>query len=345
MVNIRVAAPVDSDALVQLTALTAMKGTISLRIDREPDFFALLKERGDYTVFIAEDGIEVIGSLSIACQKSYINGKAASVYYLGDLKVHPAYLKSTVAYRLLRAMQAYLLSITADLLLCTAALGNGSAMPLFKGRAGFHKFKQFTTFSVFQILPKKAKTLPGYGFYDNSSLLAAFYAEMYKRYVLSPAVFLNGCINFACEIEQNIKAAVSLYDPTPLKQNVVVDYPLGVAIMLNILKKLKPLLGLGPIPQKNEPLRILYIKHYGFMPGFETAFLNLLDRTRNYAFVNNYHFVSIAIDEKDKSLLSIVKPRSRFVFRSAALLASLHSNTSIVESICGGLCFEDYSLI
>ena len=39
----------DSEALIELTRLAPMKGRISLRIDRKPDFFSLLKERGDYT--------------------------------------------------------------------------------------------------------------------------------------------------------------------------------------------------------------------------------------------------------------------------------------------------------
>ena len=40
---IRDATPKDSGKLLELTALTPMKGTIGLRIDRQPDFFSLLR--------------------------------------------------------------------------------------------------------------------------------------------------------------------------------------------------------------------------------------------------------------------------------------------------------------
>ena len=45
-VEIREAVETDNEALLALTRATPMDGTISLRIDRDPDFFALLRLRG-----------------------------------------------------------------------------------------------------------------------------------------------------------------------------------------------------------------------------------------------------------------------------------------------------------
>jgi hypothetical protein len=345
MINIRRGTHADSDALIKLTGLCPMKGIISLRIDREPDFFLLLQERGDYWVLVAEEKNRIIGSLSVACQNTFIKGKAAPVYYLGDLKVHPDFSKSLAAYRLLREMHTQLSAIHADMVLCTAAFGNDAVMSFFKGRASLPAFTEVTTFSVFQILPGKIKGMSGQVCNFDEARLMAFYEDVYAKYAYRPAIHLSRCNHFVYAEEGIMRAAVSTFDAAPLKQNIVLNYPASIAFMLNILRKLGPLLGLSQIPRKNESLRILYVKHFGFAEGFEKSFLTLINQVRNYGFEKGYHLISIAIDEKDKALTGLIKRKSQVVFRSVALLASLNNNKCVVDEICKGLCFEDYSLV
>lgn len=47
MYSIRVARKEDNEELIQLAKLSPVKGTISLMIDRQPDYFALAEERGE----------------------------------------------------------------------------------------------------------------------------------------------------------------------------------------------------------------------------------------------------------------------------------------------------------
>src|ERR1700756_4583919 len=88
-IAIRPATDADNDALLRLTRATPMGGRIALRIDREPDFFALLRARGATVVYVATHDEEVIGCLSAAIHSSYVRGTLERIAHVGDMKVHP----------------------------------------------------------------------------------------------------------------------------------------------------------------------------------------------------------------------------------------------------------------
>jgi hypothetical protein len=66
MIKIREALPSDNEGLLQLTSVTPMKGQISIRIDRNPDFFRLLSMRGQSKTLIAEQSGTLAGCFSVS---------------------------------------------------------------------------------------------------------------------------------------------------------------------------------------------------------------------------------------------------------------------------------------
>src|SRR4051812_34109930 len=103
--TIRDAVPKDSDKLLELTALTPMKGTIGLKIDRQPDFFKLLQLSEAYILLIAESNSQEITGC-VAATKSYIclEDNQIPAYHLRDLKIHPKYTGSMLSYLLVKKM-------------------------------------------------------------------------------------------------------------------------------------------------------------------------------------------------------------------------------------------------
>jgi predicted N-acetyltransferase YhbS len=114
-IEIREVGETDNEALLALTRSTPMAGSISLRIDRDPDFFALLRLRGEEKVFVAVQGCEVIGCISAALRTAYISGVPETVAYVGDMKVHPRFSGTRVALRLIQTLEAHLRSVGIDL--------------------------------------------------------------------------------------------------------------------------------------------------------------------------------------------------------------------------------------
>lgn len=347
---IRDAVPEDSDQLLELTALTSMKGAIGLRIDRQPDFFKLLHLSESFIVLVAENNLQQIAGC-FSATKSYmsIEEEKSVVYYLRDLKVHPKYSGSMLAYSLVKKMYKRLLKEGADILCCTMAGGNNAVIPFFQGRAGIPAFTEVAKYNVYQLLPSYNSKLPADETPADKSALADFFNKSFRKFSLNPykifAGELNDCINFSAVKNNNVDAAIAAFDAFPYKQNIVTGYSISVTVILAALRFIKLFFRFPALPKKNIPLRIIYAKFYACSKGKEQVLKNLIQQLRNYAFKNNYHLVAVPADEKDIEMNKLFKPLSRFVFKTVLLVTSLQKNEDAINRIKQGICFEDYSLV
>jgi len=336
----------DGPGLTQLASQVGMSGKIGLLISRDPDFFSLLDRRGSYTVWIAEDDEgKIIGSFSETKQFLFINGKKRRISYLADLRVLPQYQGGTLAFRLVNRMRDELIKEEVDLLYCTTAEGNRQVRDFFDGRMSIPLFRKLGTFMVRQLIPAQHKSTNGSSLASDQEL-HNFYESFYSNYKFHPPLDeFSHCIHFISRKGKEIEAAISVTDPSDLKQHVLVHYPFMVSVSLKLLRLAKAFMPLPSLPSKGKPLRILYARYIGYKPGLETELADLIGQVRNYAFKNNYHLISIALDEKDKALGDIISPKSRFLFRSDAWIASLQRNYKLLEEISSGMLYEDYSLV
>lgn len=95
---IRDARPSDNKQLIALASACPMRGDVSLRMDRGPDFFALNRLEGDrWKVGVAERGGAIVGCVAISERRAFVNGRESRTGYVGDLKVHPAHRDMTIA--------------------------------------------------------------------------------------------------------------------------------------------------------------------------------------------------------------------------------------------------------
>ncbi|HYK44211.1 MAG TPA: GNAT family N-acetyltransferase [Parafilimonas sp.] len=348
--TIRDAIQNDSDKLIELTALTPMKGIIGLRIDRKPDFFKLLRLGDSYLALVATTiENDIVGFFAAVRTRLCLSGKETIAWYVRDLKVHPAYKGSSVGFRLVKTMQARLNEVNADILCCTVAAGNDLVVPFFEGRTGIPEFIKLSDFHVYQLLPARVKKneIKNLSVVNNS--LTGFFEKFFKRYSYYPMAYTEeppeGSIMLTeCEGE-TVNAAIVAFDGQAYRQNVVTSYSWMIAALLAALKFLKLFLPLAPLPGKNEPLKMVYARWYAFAKGKEKAFTVLLKRLRHYAFDNGYHFVCIAVNAADHEVVRMVKPMSSFVFKSSVMIASLKNDHSLLNDMRNGLSYEDYAIV
>ncbi|MGE5106218.1 MAG: hypothetical protein ACM3H8_01640, partial [Sphingobacteriales bacterium] len=116
-------------------------------------------------------------------------------------------------------------------------------------------------------------------------------------------------------------------------------------IILRSLSWLKKILPLPAVLQKGEPVRVLYMRYFGYQPCQEEKFQVILKKIRNDAYQNGFHFVSFTVHEKDMAVERLIKPQSTFTFLSLGFITSLNNNSSLLKSIITGIPFEDYSLV
>jgi hypothetical protein len=347
--TIRNAVPEDSEKLIELTSLAPMKGTIGLRIDRQPDFFRLLHLSESFITLVAENNRQqIIGCFAATKNKMRIGDDVRDVYYLRDLKIHPGHKGGILAYSLVKNMYATLLQKGADILCCTMASGNDAVVPFFEGRAGIPAFKEVAKYNVYQILPSYNAKFSGTQAGNDKNLLADFFNKQFMPFTLKPCEIspdeLEDCINFSTVDEHGVAAAIAAFDPLFCKQNIVTHYSFSIGVLLKTLRLLKYFVRLPSLPEKYVPLKIIYAKYLAFA-GSESCLKKVIRQLRHYAFNKDYHLIAIAVDEKDTGMNKLLKPLSRFVFKTSLLVTSLKKNDSLISTIKQGKCYEDYSLV
>ncbi len=347
---LRVATEADNYELAQLSRLTPMEGTISVCIMRQPDFFKMLYRMGQPHVIVAEENKKIIGCVSIVKEEVILLNKPETLYYLCDLKVHPQHRNKKVATELSFAMHQYLLKQNADWLFSTVANKNFKVMPLFNGKAGIKNVEIAGKYIILQLIPKKGNIInTQYSVveYKEEAKIIDLHRQFALRYslhsVIEPELYKD-CFHFAALRNGEPIAIISLIDPKELKQNVLIKIPWYYKIALSFLRITKPLLNTPYMPHSGESIRILYIKEFSFLPENEDAFISLVEFASQYAWKNNYSFLSVTFNEKD-TLRERFRKFKSFPFIAYGLICSLKNNSEQLAELKAGNVFKDFSQV
>ncbi len=360
-IEIRQADEADNDGLLALTKVTPMGGTIALRIDRDPDFFALLRMRGESVVYVAVRGREVIGCISAALRTAYISGVPETTAYVGDMKVHPRFSGSRVALRLIQALEAYLRSAGIDLCFSVVADGNQRAMPLFEGRLGIPRWVPLGRFLVdefapspfkgrserYSIEPAQASALPAI-----VELLDRFHRSRQFAPRLAEDEIARALSNGAEEpfprtlvalSGSKVVATLTLCDASAAKRNVLLNAPPLLRGALALLRvAAAPFPGFR-IPRMGDSLKLLSVRYAACEDGHAPALRALLKLGQAEVFRHRYTFLSLGLHERDP-LRSLVVGIPKFSFSSLGFATSLTSPGRLAR-LAEGVPFEDFALV
>src|SRR5690606_10320397 len=90
--TVRLAGPADDAALCELFGRITMDADLRLAVDRSPSFFALyeLQRLRERRVFVAELEGRLEGVATFLAREAWVEGRRATIGYLGDLRLAPA---------------------------------------------------------------------------------------------------------------------------------------------------------------------------------------------------------------------------------------------------------------
>lgn len=357
---IREASVDDNEALLALTAATPMLGAVSLRIDRGPDFFGLLKLRGKAKVLVATHRGRVIGCISAAVRLAFVGGTPQPIGYIGDVKVHPSFAGSRIVLRLISALREDPIRRDVDLFFAVIAGGNRHALSLMEGRLGTPRWRPIGSFRVYELLPSPflRRSWP-YDIgearsYEHESL-ANLVNDVNRAYQFGPVVAAPPLTDGALDVNKpfaktlvarlagRVVACAAIADMAHVKNNVIVDLPLSLRASLVALTPLRLLLPRFRVPSIGRPLRMLYLRHPAHAEGHESALRLLIQRACYEAYRGSYSFAVLALHERDP-LAVLVRGLPKFVFVSHAFVTSLMKKHDL-ERIGAGIPMEDYSLV
>lgn len=360
-VEIRIATQGDNEGLLALLRATPMAGTIALRIDRDPDFFALLRMRGESVVYVAVRGSEVIGCISAALRTVYISGAPETAAYVADMKVHPRYSGSRIALRLIQALEAYLRTAGIDVCISVVADGNLRAMPLFEGRLGIPRWIPLGRFLVDGLLPSpRTGRSRGYSVDVAEPDVLPAIANLLDRFHTSrqfaprladdeiASVLHSGSDEpfprtFVARSGSNLVATLTLTDVMAVKRNVLLSAPSLLRGMLTLVRIIARPFTEFPVPQIGGSLKLMNVRYVACEDGHAPALQSLFRLARAEAFRYRFSFLSFGLHERDP-LRSLISGIPRFTFTSRAFATSLASPSRLAK-LAEGIPFEDYALV
>lgn len=154
-VAVREASSSDNAALIALAESCSMDGDISMRVDRDPDFFALNALEGEsWRVGVAVADDRVVGCVAASRRQVWMNGAPAVVGYASDFKVHPRYRGTGVADLLARWVTDTIAELCGEdaPTLLTILGGNSRMEHRARGPRGAPRLTRFASLSV-QAIP------------------------------------------------------------------------------------------------------------------------------------------------------------------------------------------------
>ncbi len=350
MIKYRLATILDNQQLLELTASTGMAGETGIRIDRKPDFFGLLKLRGNSRVFIALDEDSIIGSLCVTLQQVYVGGQVFPLQYIGDFKVAQNYRNKGIGLQLCNEMADYVISQGADLAFLNVSKGNTKPISFFKNRPNVPDFENIGIFNIHQFIGKKKKAFhPNYKIEiaaANEEIIT-FLNAYYSKYEMGSVITkekLEGTQIFKILEKDKLIAAMCLTDSMHIKQNVVTKLSWKMRYPLKIMNATGRLFGISKMPLLNEPVRMMYIKYLAVNSREKQMVRLLINHARNIAYAKSYSFVSFGLHQKDP-LNSCFSGLLKLNVNSVGMLLSIKNNKALIEQVKQGIPFEDYSLV
>lgn len=357
---IRQAGPADNAQLLDFQQRYAMRGSMPLRFDRSPDYFALHHcHAADHRTWIAQspEG-ELRGSASLVVRDGYLQGSAEPIAYLGDLRLMPdrrlsrswmAEVQTRLADLSLQtgAQHAYCCIIRDNPLAIQSLLGRRRANPLklahWRGYSNVSVYGQRGLSSaprthggvrVVRAEPRHLDALRA--FLDSESSRQSFgcvftEAEFERRLSHWPD-FAIGSFLLAVDERENLLGCVAPWDAGKIKRIVVEQMPMAQQLLRMGYNAVAPLAGRPGIASPGNPLRDIYLTHLQVRQRDPEVFAALLDVA--WAQVRkDYSLMQLCLYDQDPLWLAMRR------YRSVSLPMDLYtapcgSNTPVFTEAC-----------
>ena len=321
--TIREATEHDNEALIALAASCPMRGALSLRVDRNPDFFALSRLEGErLQIGVAERGGAIVGCAAWSERMSYVHGAPVRTGYASDLKVHPAHRDGAVADALSRYTARAARRLPAgSLAMITVLSGNTAMERRLCGPRGLPRFVRLGTIRshAVSILWRRRVRGPAaciridQARWTDVDEMAALWRGVAPLRQFAPALDAGtmaswiraapglGISSYALARSSGgeLLGFFALWDQSSFKQMIIESYSARLSIARHVFNALAPVIRAEPLPAEREPLRLLTAAHI-CVPGDRPEVLRaLVARAHNDLCHSSYSLFNVGLDVRD----------------------------------------------
>jgi hypothetical protein len=283
-IELREATPADNRALIELASACSMDGAISLRVDREPDFFALNALEGSaWRVGVARHGDEIIGCVAASRRLVWMNGAPSPMGYASDFKVHPVWRGTGAADMLARWVTDTIAELCRDdtPTLLTILGGNSRMENRVRGPRGAPRLARFASLSVraIPLLYERRHRVSGIAVRaarpGDVEAMAALWREVAPRRQLADVLDAGSLTEWirrapGLSIEDYLLAHdrrgrllgfMGVWDQSGFKTLRVVGYSPRLAVVRRAINAVAPMAGAPRLPEPGGALPILATVH------------------------------------------------------------------------------------
>jgi hypothetical protein len=325
----------DCPAILQLHSLHVRKNFLCA--EKCPNYASLLQQPDKHIILVGTltDG-RIIAALSAIKKAFFFRGEKQFVYLLAELKADTHFRESPLIFTLVKRMVSRLQRTEVDLTFyenpTSSAIETQFPYISLDHSLPFQGLQNMFNYLLLpRQLPFKVKiplTITGY----NEAPLQDFYNRCFPSERLCPVIDqLQRATHFTCTQNQNIKAALSVYDSAGLDQQTVVHVPTKPS--WGLLRSIRSFVTLHSPEHPEIISRILTVKYFGHEPGHESTLVSLLEHAMHFAWENKYHYVSISTDQEQLLLNNLIRPITRWVFRSTIMVSDRRDHPSFADGL------------
>jgi len=273
MTTLRRATDADDGVLRQFLRHSGMAGWVEMSIEREPSFFAGRDFGGEEWAVIAEEQTDIVGMYSAAVRRTYVNGQAERLGYLGGLRV-----ASNYRHRIRHLRQGYAsireLAPAAGTLpwwFTVVAADNVAARKLLeagvRGLPTYHSLGDFVTFA----LPTSRSQRRGLWRPANATdidTLVQFHNAHASRFNLAPSLDrtlvtrIGIDLFYVLERDRVLQGVAALWDQRTFKQIVATRYRRPVGSLVPIYNFYARLFQRIPLPYEGQALNHTFVAFF-----------------------------------------------------------------------------------
>jgi ribosomal protein S18 acetylase RimI-like enzyme len=267
----------DNAQLVELASCCPMRGEMTLRIDRSPDFFALHRLEGDDSrLGVVERGGEIAGCISVSRRLSYLNGVETITGYAGDLKVHPDHRDTRVADALCRYATEFCAQLPAGApTLITVLAGNTAMERRLSGPRGLPRFEKIATIRTHSIsvlwkrkLRDQTQISVAAARWTDLEEMSALWRRVAPFRQLAPVYDADGMAGMihsspgldissyllARSRDGRLLGFIAIWDQSAMKRLFVDAYSTRMQLVRHCFNFVAPLVGGESLPASGQPL-------------------------------------------------------------------------------------------
>lgn len=297
----RMATEADNEALLALTRQCPIEGRISLRTDRDPDFFALYRTREDpwFVAVIEDGGGEIVGCGTFSVRDVYVDSKAVTALYASDLKIAPSARGTTALLDLFHFQWKQIRGLGIALGHTSIIEGNRPAQALTKAHASMPALRRVGRIEVCAINMQRTKRPVAHVEVRRASEtdipeIVALLNESNSRFNFAP-VWPDGAFErmlrsapglsiesfYLAQDVRGVQGVLAAWSQSALQRTRILDYPRSVDVFRYAYNAKARLLGYPRLPAKGEVLEQLSCTHMALRNDDPTVLQALLTEVHN----------------------------------------------------------------